>query len=198
MGKLGRARVEQELAWSHQRRAYLEVYRGLTTDRNVPHGPEAAEVCGIAGCYQQADGQKLTDIMIDRIAHRGPDATGSWSHEDGRLAVQLGHRRLSIIDLSAAADQPLSKHGMTLIYNGELYNYRALRTELTARGVRFATSSDTEVVLEAWRCWGPAALHRFRGMFAFALLDERRPAISSSRVTRWASSRCTTSPARGA
>jgi asparagine synthase (glutamine-hydrolysing) len=128
-------------------------------------------VCGIAGCYQQADGQKLTDIMIDRIAHRGPDATGSWSHEDGRLAVQLGHRRLSIIDLSAAADQPLSKHGMTLIYNGELYNYRALRTELTARGVRFATSSDTEVVLEAWRCWGPAALHRFRGMFAFALLD---------------------------
>jgi len=128
-------------------------------------------VCGIAGCYQQADGQKLTDIMIDRIAHRGPDATGSWSHEDDRLAVQLGHRRLSIIDLSAAADQPLSKHGMTLIYNGELYNYRALRTELTATGVRFATNSDTEVVLEAWRRWGPAALHRFRGMFAFALLD---------------------------
>jgi asparagine synthase (glutamine-hydrolysing) len=128
-------------------------------------------VCGIAGCYQQADGQKLTDIMIDRIAHRGPDATGCWSHEDGRLTVQLGHRRLSIIDLSAAADQPLSKHGMTLIYNGELYNYRALRTELTARGVRFATNSDTEVVLEAWRCWGPAALPRFRGMFAFALLD---------------------------
>jgi len=128
-------------------------------------------VCGIAGCYKQADGQKLTDIMIDRIAHRGPDATGSWSHEDDRLAVQLGNRRLSIIDLSAAADQPLSKHGMTLIYNGELYNYRALRTELTATGVRFATNSDTEVVLEAWRRWGPAALHRFRGMFAFALLD---------------------------
>src|SRR5207342_2731497 len=59
----------------------------------------------------------------------------------------------------------------TLIYNGELYNYRALRTELTARGVRFATSSDTEVVLEAWRCWGAQALRRFRGMFAFALLD---------------------------
>src|SRR5215831_7189606 len=130
-------------------------------------------MCGIAGCYQQADGQKLTDIMIDRIAHRGPDATGTWSHEDGRMAVQLGHRRLSIIDLSAAADQPLSKHGLTLVYNGELYNYRALRAELAARGVRFATSSDTEVVLEAWRNWGPAALRRFRGMFAFALLDEQ-------------------------
>src|SRR5215831_3710187 len=128
-------------------------------------------MCGIAGCYQQADGQKLTDIMIDRIAHRGPDATGTWSHEDGRMAVQLGHRRLSIIDLSAAADQPLSKHGLTLVYNGELYNYRALRAELATRGVRFATSSDTEVVLEAWRTWGPEALRRFRGMFAFALAD---------------------------
>jgi asparagine synthase (glutamine-hydrolysing) len=130
-------------------------------------------VCGIAGCYQQADGQKLVDIMIDRIAHRGPDATGTWGHEDDRVTVQLGHRRLSIIDLSAAADQPLSKHGMTLIYNGELYNYKELRAELTTRGVRFATSSDTEVVLEAWRAWGAEALHRFRGMFAFALFDER-------------------------
>jgi asparagine synthase (glutamine-hydrolysing) len=129
-------------------------------------------VCGIAGCYQQADGQKLVDIMSDRIAHRGPDASGTWSHDDDRVAVELGHRRLSIIDLSAAADQPLSKHGMTLIYNGELYNYRALRAELIARGARFATSSDTEVVLEAWRAWGPQALRRFRGMFAFALLDE--------------------------
>src|SRR5262249_42624436 len=110
--------------------------------------------------------------MSDRIAHRGPDATGAWSHEDDRTAVQLAHRRLSIIDLSAEADQPLSKHGMTLIYNGELYNYRVLRTELTTRGVRFATNSDTEVVLEAWRAWGPGALRRFRGMFAFALLNE--------------------------
>jgi asparagine synthase (glutamine-hydrolysing) len=129
-------------------------------------------MCGIAGCYQQADGPKLVDVMIDRIAHRGPDATGIWSHEDDRVSVQLGHRRLSIIDLSAAADQPLSKNGLTLIYNGELYNYRELRAELMARGTRFITSSDTEVVLEAWRCWGPEALRRFRGMFAFALLDQ--------------------------
>ncbi len=129
-------------------------------------------MCGIAGCYQQPDGQKLVDIMSDRIAHRGPDASGTWSHEDDRVVVQLGHRRLSIIDLSAEADQPLSKQGLTIIYNGELYNYRALRAELAAKGVRFATSSDTEVVLEAWRYWGPGALRRFRGMFAFALLDE--------------------------
>jgi asparagine synthase (glutamine-hydrolysing) len=128
-------------------------------------------VCGIAGCYQQADGQKLVDVMSERIAHRGPDAAGVWSHEDDRVSVQLGHRRLSIIDLTAAADQPLSKHGLTLVYNGELYNYKELRAELAGRGVRFATKSDTEVVLEAWRTWGQEALRRFRGMFAFALAD---------------------------
>jgi asparagine synthase (glutamine-hydrolysing) len=128
-------------------------------------------VCGIAGCYQQTDGQKLVDVMSDRIAHRGPDAAGVWNHEDERVSVQLGHRRLSIIDLSAAADQPLSKHGMTLVYNGELYNYKELRAELVSRGFSFATKSDTEVVLEAWRCWGPDALSKFRGMFAFALAD---------------------------
>jgi asparagine synthase (glutamine-hydrolysing) len=130
-------------------------------------------MCGIAGCYQQPDGRKLADIMTDRIAHRGPDADGVWSHEDERVSVHLGHRRLSIIDLSAAADQPQIKHGLTLIYNGELYNYKALRNELTSHGVRFVTASDTEVVLEAWRQWGPEALTKFRGMFAFALLDQR-------------------------
>jgi len=129
-------------------------------------------MCGIAGCYQQADGAKLADVMSNRIAHRGPDAAGAWSHENERVAAQFAHRRLSIIDLSAAADQPLSKSGLTIVYNGELYNYRELRTELMARGTPFSTESDTEVVLEAWRAWGPRALRRFRGMFAFALLDE--------------------------
>ncbi len=128
-------------------------------------------MCGIAGCYQQADGRKLTDVMTDRIAHRGPDAGGVWSHEDERVSLHLGHRRLSIIDLSTAADQPLHSGSLTLTYNGELYNYRELRAELSARGVTFATQSDTEVVLQAWRQWGPAALTRFRGMFAFALAD---------------------------
>jgi asparagine synthase (glutamine-hydrolysing) len=129
-------------------------------------------MCGIAGCYQQPDGRKLADIMTDRIAHRGPDAAGVWSHEDERVSVHLGHRRLSIIDLSTAADQPQISRGLTLIYNGELYNYKALRSELASHGARFVTASDTEVVLEAWRQWGPDALRRFRGMFAFALLDQ--------------------------
>jgi asparagine synthase (glutamine-hydrolysing) len=129
-------------------------------------------MCGIAGCYQQADGQKLVDIMTDRIAHRGPDATGTWSHQDDRVAVHLGHLRLSIIDLSATANQPMSKDRLTLVYNGELYNFKELRDDLKARGVRFITESDTEVVLEAWRAWGPESLRRFRGMFAFVLADE--------------------------
>jgi asparagine synthase (glutamine-hydrolysing) len=128
-------------------------------------------VCGIAGCFQQADGRKLADVMTDRIAHRGPDAGGVWSHENERVSLHLGHRRLSIIDLSTAADQPLTKGNLTLVYNGELYNFKDLRTELAARGTNFVTQSDTEVVLEAWRHWGPDALRRFRGMFAFALAD---------------------------
>ncbi len=129
-------------------------------------------MCGIAGCYQQPDGRKLVEVMTDRIAHRGPDASGTWFLQDERVTAQLGHRRLSIIDLSRAADQPLAKHGLVLVYNGELYNYQALRAELAGRGVRFDTTSDTEVVLESWRMWGAGALPRFRGMFAFAVLDE--------------------------
>jgi asparagine synthase (glutamine-hydrolysing) len=138
-------------------------------------------VCGIAGCYRQADGQKLTEIMSERIAHRGPDSTGTWSYEDERGAIHLGFRRLSIIDLSAAADQPLTKEGLTIVYNGELYNYRALRAELSTHGVRFRTQSDTEVVLEAWRRWGPGALERFRGMYAFALFDEQTGDLALAR-----------------
>jgi asparagine synthase (glutamine-hydrolysing) len=129
-------------------------------------------VCGIAGCYGQSDGENLVRLMNDRIAHRGPDADGLYSFTNERLSVQLAHRRLSIIDLSAAADQPLSKDGLTISYNGELYNYKEIRAELAASGVRFTTTSDTEVILEAWRRYGSGALRRFRGMFAFALFEE--------------------------
>jgi asparagine synthase (glutamine-hydrolysing) len=119
--------------------------------------------------------------MSERMAHRGPDAAGLYgpstagvTHlDDARAEVWLAHRRLSIIDLSSNADQPMRKDGLTLVYNGELYNYRELRHELASHGVRFTTNSDTEVVLEAWRRWGPDCLPKFRGMFAFALLSDR-------------------------
>lgn len=110
--------------------------------------------------------------MSERIAHRGPDADGIYTFNDSRVHVQLAHRRLSIIDLSAAADQPFTQGGLTISYNGELYNYKEIRSELASSGVRFRTTSDTEVVLEAWRKFGAGALKRFRGMFAFALFDE--------------------------
>ena len=130
-------------------------------------------MCGVAGSYLHPDGRALALSMSAHLAHRGPDAEGIASFGEGRFEAHLAHRRLSIIDLSTAADQPFSKDGLTLSYNGELYNYRELRAELVATGARFRTSSDTEVVLEAWRRWGPGALARFRGMFALAILDER-------------------------
>jgi asparagine synthase (glutamine-hydrolysing) len=130
-------------------------------------------MCGIAGCYQQVDGDTLIRPMSDRLAHRGPDDHGLFSFRRGQLSCQLAHRRLSIIDLSTGGHQPLSRDGLTLCYNGELYNYRELRSELVGHGVQFHTASDTEVVLEAWRHWGPESLPRFRGMFAFAIFDER-------------------------
>lgn len=138
-------------------------------------------MCGIAGCYQQVDGDVLIRQMSDRMSHRGPDDQGLFEYQDGQLSVQLAHRRLSIIDLSQAGHQPFSREGLTLSYNGELYNYRAIRSELAAYGVRFTTSSDTEVVLEAWRYWGPAALERFRGMFAFAIFDQRTGRLALAR-----------------
>lgn len=128
-------------------------------------------MCGVTGAYQQADGKIVVATMTERLGHRGPDAGSMVEIITPRTAVHLGHRRLSIIDLSTAADQPFVKQGLTLAYNGELYNYRQIRAELRARGVVFTTESDTEVVLEAWRAWGPAALPRFRGMYAFAIHD---------------------------
>lgn len=128
-------------------------------------------MCGVAGAYQQPDGKVVVGAMVDRIDHRGPDACGVVELVDPDTSVVLGHRRLSIIDLTAAADQPFAKDGLTLSYNGEVYNYREIRADLERLGVRFMTRSDTEVVLEAWRVWGTAALRRFRGMFAFAIHD---------------------------
>jgi asparagine synthase (glutamine-hydrolysing) len=107
--------------------------------------------------------------MTDALAHRGPDGSGVWTAP----GIGLGHRRLSIIDLSDAAAQPMltPDRRLALTYNGEIYNFREVRAELEAKGHHFATQSDTEVILAAWRQWGPDCLARFNGMFAFALYD---------------------------
>ncbi|MFE3031479.1 asparagine synthase (glutamine-hydrolyzing) [Streptomyces canus] len=130
-------------------------------------------MCGIAGTYRWPDGKIVTDRLTETLAHRGPDGAGRYGHPVGDGEVQFGHRRLSIIDLSETGAQPMVKDSLVLTYNGELYNAPELRAELEAAGVRFRGTSDTEVLLEAWRRWGTDCLPRLRGMFAFGVFDER-------------------------
>ncbi|WP_300015984.1 asparagine synthase (glutamine-hydrolyzing) [Pseudonocardia sp.] len=130
-------------------------------------------MCGIAGTYLWPDGGPLTDRLTEAVAHRGPDGSGRYSHRAGGGDVHLGHRRLSIVDLSPTGAQPMVSDGLALTYNGELYNAPELRRELESAGVRFRGTSDTEVLLEAWRRWGTDCLRRLRGMFAFGVFDER-------------------------
>jgi len=132
-------------------------------------------MCGIAGKFnfdstRPVDGTRLA-AMTTVIAHRGPDADGFYVGD----SVGLGHRRLSIIDL-ATGDQPMSNEDGTVwvVFNGEIYNFADVRHELLQAGHRFRTHSDTEVIVHAYEQWGEAAVDRFRGMFAFALWDQRR------------------------
>lgn len=135
-------------------------------------------MCGIAGWIRPDHDLNVSHLkkMTDAISHRGPDGDGQFVSTAGHGAWQLalGHRRLAIID-PAAGHQPMrSADGRyTLVFNGEVYNFRELRRDLEGLGGRFATDSDTEVLLEAWSAWGPDCLTRLRGMFAFALWDDQ-------------------------
>lgn len=109
--------------------------------------------------------------MRDSLTHGGPDAAGHFL--DAEQGLGLGHRRLSILDLSPAGQQPMAWRGQQIIFNGEIYNFQAIRQELEAQQYSFSTGTDTEVILRALDYWGLDALQRFRGMFAFALWDEQ-------------------------
>ena len=135
-------------------------------------------MCGIVGAFNLPVDDAVLASMSRAVAHRGPDAEGFYSRDGQAARIALGHRRLSIIDLSSAADQPFVKDGLVLALNGEIYNYRELRHQLAGSGIAFRTSSDTEVLLEAWRRWGPGCLGRLRGMFAFAVYDERSETLT--------------------
>lgn len=117
----------------------------------------------------------------DTMLHRGPDDAGEWWSADGR--VGLGHRRLSILDLSPLGHQPMedAANGLCLVFNGEIYNHEALRRELTVRGYSFRSNSDTEVLLAAYAAWGEAFLTRLNGMFSFALYDGRKQRLYLAR-----------------
>lgn len=141
-------------------------------------------MCGIVGALVFNAGsfsvsEDYITRMRDTMVHRGPDGSGTWVRTDGR--VGLGHRRLSIIDLSSAAAQPMMNEdgALQVVFNGEIYNHAEIRAELERLGGhRWRTDhSDTEVILHAFEQWGIDCLQRFRGIFAFALWDEREQAL---------------------
>ena len=115
--------------------------------------------------------------MLESIAHRGPDARGSW-HED---AVALGHNRLSIIDLSEEANQPMFRQNLVIIFNGEIYNYIEIRDRLLKEGYVFQTKSDTEVILASYQKWGPDCVKEFVGMWSLVIWDKKEKSLFVSR-----------------
>ena len=129
-------------------------------------------MCGLAGEIRfdgRAADVDALERACTRMAQRGPDGSGIWS----RGAIALGHRRLAIIDLSEAGAQPMVDEGLglTVVFNGCIYNYEQLRDELLAAGYRFFSHSDTEVIAKAYHRWGTACVDRFKGMFAFAVVE---------------------------
>src|SRR5579871_4935456 len=138
-------------------------------------------MCGIAGFLDftdQVPSRRDLEGMIASLQHRGPDGQGVHIHGP----VALGHRRLSIIDLVSGSQPMTNEDGQVWItYNGELYNFSELRTELKSAGHTFRTSSDTEVIVHAWEEWGERCVERFRGMFAFAIADYRRRVVFLAR-----------------
>lgn len=139
-------------------------------------------MCGLAGIFDSRErrpiDRDLLSAMTDSLSHRGPDGAGYYVAE----GIGLGHRRLSIIDL-AGGHQPLfnEDHSVSVVYNGEIYNFRELASQLRALGHHFRTVCDTEVVVHAWEEWGPDCVKRFRGMFAFALWDSNSKTLFLAR-----------------
>jgi len=138
-------------------------------------------MCGIFGILanNSSISPKLLEQATDSLAHRGPDDRGTvviQSNTTPRLEVGLGSRRLAILDLSPLGHQPMqdAETGNWIVFNGEIYNFRELRTRLQGEGVRVDSQSDTEVLLKAYGRWGEKCLGELRGMFAFAIWDAQR------------------------
>ncbi len=139
-------------------------------------------MCGIAGAIHRSPlDDKRIAATFAAMKNRGPDGSGVHRGTLGGFSVTLLHTRLAIIDLDPRANQPFIRGNLVLIYNGEIYNYVELRAELEGLGHRFTTTSDTEVIVEAWREWGKASFDRFEGMWAFALLDTAKDRLILSR-----------------
>jgi len=144
-------------------------------------------MCGIVGVLSQANSElddKLS-VALETLSHRGPDNSQFEVYliPSMKRLLSLGHARLSIVDLTVAGNQPM--HSMdarfTIVFNGEIYNYRELRAELIREGCVFKTDSDTEVLLSAWSCWGKACLPRLTGMFAIGVYDRKNQTLTCVR-----------------
>ncbi len=127
-------------------------------------------MCGIAGIVTEGrDPKNIIHEMNNIQNHRGPDGSGTYINNN----IALGHVRLSILDLSNAGAQPMHYENLVITYNGEIYNFREIRTSLVSNGYSFTSNSDTEVLIKAWHFWGINCLNKLDGMFAFAILDKR-------------------------
>src|SRR3989442_633205 len=139
-------------------------------------------MCGIAGIFN-VNGSPISNRVLEKMAdvmkHRGPDGEGFWTES----CVGFGHRRLAIIDLSPLGHQLMqtSDGSLVITYNGEIYNFQNIRLELEARGYKFRSRTDTEVVLYAYQEWGKDCLKKFNGMFAFAVWDARSKTLFLAR-----------------
>ena len=137
-------------------------------------------MCGIVGFTNNIDdSNRVIGEMMDRIRHRGPDAEGRYVDED----IALGHRRLSIIDISSSGDQPIFNEdgSKVIVFNGEIYNYREIREKLVAAGHIFKTNTDTEVLIHGYEEYGTELLNMLRGMFSFVIWDKNKRELFGAR-----------------
>jgi asparagine synthase (glutamine-hydrolysing) len=135
-------------------------------------------MCGILGGIGKFD-RHVFEKSLHRLSHRGPDGYGLWEEPDSN--VMFGHRRLSILDLSDFGKQPMTDGELTIIFNGEIYNYKELKKGLEANGHHFRSNCDTEVILKAYKEWGHRCLERFNGMWAFAIWDSKQKTLFMAR-----------------
>ena len=127
-------------------------------------------MCGLVGFIDKNKNEQILVDMLEMQAYRGPDDRGVFFDE--KSGVHLGHNRLSIMDLSSNGHQPFVSDcgGYVIVFNGEVYNFKAIKGELLALGYKFVSNSDTEVILYSYKEWGDECLAKFIGMFAFAIL----------------------------
>lgn len=137
-------------------------------------------MCGIAGFFDPDNSIKenILSRMTNSLSHRGPDNAGIKIIDSKFGRIGLGHRRLRIIDLTSAGNQPMSFCQKHIIYNGEIYNFKEIKIELEKAGYFFESQSDTEVILKAFDKWGPNCFKKFNGMFAITIYDQAQQTLT--------------------